>query len=82
MIVVATTGTISLILFAIASVLFVRAAATPPPVIRTESRRSQAEYAHHRHRALMRRSGYMLVLAAAMNLGICLTMGLVEATIE
>jgi hypothetical protein len=77
MIVVAMTGLISLVLFGIALLLFLRASVTPSSQIRTESRRSPAEYAHHRQQSVRRRSGYMLVMAATVTLGICVTMGIV-----
>ena len=81
MIVITTTGLFSLILFVVAVALLFRASGTPPTMIRTHSRRSPEEYAYHRHQAGIRRGGYMCALAAAMTLALCLTMGVVQASL-
>jgi hypothetical protein len=79
MIVVAVTGIGSLILFVIAVTLVVRSSGSPPPVIRTHSRRSPAEYAHHSHQVATRRTGYMCAMAGVMIFALFVTMGFLEA---
>jgi hypothetical protein len=80
MMMVAITGIVSVALFGAGAMLIARAGAKPPPAIRTESRRSAAEYAFNRHRALLRRHGVACLLAGVLNLGVCLATGLAAVT--
>jgi hypothetical protein len=70
------TGAASVILLSIATALIMRSSAKPPAPIRTQSRRSQAEYDFKRHAMTMRRTGLLCLMAGAMNLALCLTVGL------
>jgi hypothetical protein len=79
MFVVAMCGLASLILFCYALTLIVRADQKPPLDIRTESRRSQAEYAFNRAAAALRRQGRFFMLAAGITLAICVVFGLFSA---
>lgn len=62
---------VSLGFFACAFVLLERSRTKPPAAIRTESRRSAAEYAFHQKCALMRRRGLLFMLAGLVNLATC-----------
>ena len=76
------TGAASVVLFSIATALIMRSAARPPTPIRTQSRRSQAEYDFKRHAMTTRRTGLFCLMAGAMILGLCLTVGLWSAMIS
>jgi hypothetical protein len=78
MIVTAITGLASLILFGAAIWLIVGSRVVPPSAIRTESRRSRAEYDFRRQCAEKRRKGYVCLLVAGMSMGLCLTMGVMQ----
>lgn len=69
-------GTASVILFSIATALIMRSAVKPPSPIRTQSRRSQAEYDFRHHAMTMRRTGMLCLMAGVMNLGLCVTVGI------
>jgi len=79
MIVIAITGFVSLLFFGFAIALIAKAGSKPPRGIRSESRRSPGEYAFQQQRAVMRRQGYMLMMAGVMTLGVCLTLGVFTA---
>jgi hypothetical protein len=79
MIVCALTGTTSLVLFIIATMLISRAGAKPPSMIRTPSHRSPAEYGFRQHSAVLRRQGLFCLMAGVMTLCICLAVGLLTA---
>ena len=70
------TGTASVILLSVATALIMRSTAKPPVPIRTPSHRSQAEYAFKHRSRMLRRTGWMFLMAGAMTLGMCLTVGL------
>ena len=75
MLVFVLTALASVVLFSAATWLIVRAAAKPPQPIRTQSRRSQAEYEFRRNCAALRRQGLLCLMAGVMSLGLCLTVG-------
>ncbi len=79
MIVTAITGLVSLILFGAAIWLIVGSRVVPPSAIRTQSRRSIAEYDFRRQCADKRRKGYVCLLVAGMGIGLCLTMSVMQA---
>ena len=76
MLVLLLSGSASVILFALSAWLILRASAKPPSPIRTQSRRSQEEYAFKRHCTALRRQGFLCLMAGAVNLGLCLTLGM------
>jgi hypothetical protein len=79
MVVVSVTGLVSVVLFGLATWFMARAAAKPPLAIRTESRRSPAEYAFNHQCSMARRLGRMCLLAGTMSLGVCAMIGMLAA---
>lgn len=71
MIALIATGLASLILFAIAIRLLIRAETKPPVSIRTQSHRSPAEYDYRRLSASLRTRGYLCLLAGVASLVMC-----------
>jgi hypothetical protein len=72
-------GLASLIMFGASIWLIVGSRTVPPSAIRTQSRRSTAEYDFRRQCAEKRRKGYVCLLVAGMSMGLCLTLGLLQA---
>ena len=79
MMMIAVAGLASLLLLSIGVWLMVRAGGKPPLSIRTDSHRSQAEYAFNRHAGTLRQQGYACLMAAVLCLAICLTMSVWSA---
>jgi hypothetical protein len=68
MVIVGIAEIFSLMLFAIAAGLSLRAAARPPHAIRTESGRSPAEHAFRRRKSVARQGSLVCLLVGALSM--------------
>jgi hypothetical protein len=72
MVTITVSALASLLLLSLGIWLLIRAGGKPPPDIRTESHRSQAEYDFNRRAALLRQQSYACLMAAALCFLVCL----------